>query len=196
MTEVTRGPGILTGFLARQRAKMADSIITEEKRDGSVLDIGCGTKPFFLINTRFREKYGIDASVEKGYSQEYGLKLFKRNVTGRLPFRECTFDVVTMLAVLEHLEKGNIADVISEVRRVLKEGGMFIITTPAKSAGIILSLFSRLGLFSREEVEEHKGLMNEEDLTRYLESAGFRSIRSRRFELGLNIVMVARKGEE
>ena len=45
-----------------------------------------------------------------------------------LPFDNETFDVITMLQVLEHV--GNEAFAINEVKRLLKRNGVFICSTP------------------------------------------------------------------
>src|SRR5262249_50924979 len=61
----TRGTGKLEGFLAGRRARMADELIPERCREGRVLDIGHGSTPSFLIQTRFRERHGIDRLSEE-----------------------------------------------------------------------------------------------------------------------------------
>ena len=60
---VTRGTGLLEGFLSEQRAKLANKKIPSELRSGKILDIGCGSYPNFLISTNFNIKYGLDPSV-------------------------------------------------------------------------------------------------------------------------------------
>ena len=67
--KVTRGAGLLEGFLAKQRARMADSLIPQESRAGSILDIGCGNYPYFLMNTDFHEKHGLDRISEDAASE-------------------------------------------------------------------------------------------------------------------------------
>ncbi|HBE45379.1 MAG TPA: hypothetical protein DDW17_08060 [Deltaproteobacteria bacterium] len=42
---------------------MANSFISPYLRQGRILDIGCGSFPYFLKNTEFAEKYGIDKTV-------------------------------------------------------------------------------------------------------------------------------------
>ena len=56
----TRGHGLLEPFLARQRAKIANRLIPHELRLGRILDIGCGTFPYFLAHTEFEKKFAID----------------------------------------------------------------------------------------------------------------------------------------
>ena len=63
---VTRGSGYLEKFLAKKRLQMANKLIPTSFRQGKILDIGCGSYPYFLLNTPFRKKYGIDPHVSTG----------------------------------------------------------------------------------------------------------------------------------
>ncbi|MDP2947815.1 MAG: hypothetical protein Q8N88_06895, partial [Nanoarchaeota archaeon] len=63
MDKPTRGTGLLEKYLAKKRAHMANKLIPESLRRGRILDVGCGETPFFLLNTKFNEKYGIDPSL-------------------------------------------------------------------------------------------------------------------------------------
>lgn len=58
-----------------------------------------------------------------------------------LPFEDNRFDLVTMLAVLEHLTDPPF--VIGEIARVLKPGGRLVLTTPKKSADALIRLYVR-----------------------------------------------------
>src|ERR1035437_9479193 len=100
---LTRGFGLLENFLARKRADMANKLIHKNHQKNRVLDIGCGTFPYFLASSHAKEKYGMDPSVD--------LSSFKNNAVNnifltkttvgkqRLPFEDNFFDVITMLAV-------------------------------------------------------------------------------------------------
>src|SRR5690606_9300954 len=59
-TRVTRGKGRLEAFLARHRAQMANRLIPDELRSGTIVDIGCGSYPYFLSTTDFAHRYGLD----------------------------------------------------------------------------------------------------------------------------------------
>ncbi len=170
---ITRGHGLLEIFLAKKRTKKVNGLIPERLRGGRILDIGCGTIPFFLINTGFREKYGIDPSVRLNSGRGIVLKRFDVERNARLPFRDNFFDVVTMLAVFEHIEPGRLAGTLKEIRRVLKPGGRFIMTTPCPWTDRLLRLMARLGMVSSREIEEHKGAYNRASIARYLSRAGF-----------------------
>ena len=193
---VTRGHGLLEGFLARQRARRANSLIPAVLRTGRILDLGCGSYPTFLLNTKFAERYGVDRVTLPTLNVQ-NLKLIAHDVSDRspLPFRDDFFDVVTMLAVFEHLESGPLSSLLIEIRRVLRPGGIYVMTTPLRWTEGILKAMSRLGLVSHEEIGEHEAQYTSNDVAALLAVAGFHSslIRRGTFELGVNLWAVAQK---
>lgn len=186
---VTRGSGLLEKFLAKKRAAMANKLIPRESRMGRILDVGCGTTPFFLLHTQFNEKFGIDPSVGLSYAAEkIVLVHFDVEEETIFPFEDNFFDVVTLLAVFEHIEKNKIAGVMKEIKRVLKPGGVFIMTTPCPGTHPLLWLMARLRLVSGEELEEHKDAYGPRDIAFYLAEGGFEKEKMKfgYFELFLN----------
>lgn len=171
---VTRGSGLLEKFLAKKRAAMANKLIPSESRTGRILDIGCGTTPFFLLHTEFNEKFGVDPAVGLSYvAEKITLIHFDVEDGGKFSFEDNFFDVVTMLAVFEHIEKDKLAGVMKEIKRVLKLGGAFIMTTPCPGTHPLLWLMARLRLVSGEELEEHKDAYGPRDIAFYLAEGGF-----------------------
>jgi SAM-dependent methyltransferase len=196
--KVTRGYGLLEGFLARKRAKMANKLIPPRLRKGRILDIGCGTYPFFLFNTSFSEKYGLDKAVQKSdfdtfQKDRIHLKRYNVEQEGIIPFESGYFDVVTMLAVFEHIEPKRVVGLLKEIQRVLKPGGMFIMTTPASWTDGLLRLMARLRLVSPVEIEEHKDIYTPQKIASILETGGFPKelIRYGYFECFMNIWLTA-----
>jgi len=196
---VTRGSGLLEGFLARQRSRQARRLIPPSASAGRVLDIGCGSYPLFLVGSDFAEKYGLDrVSISlPDELRDAGLKLLEYDVqTGSaLPFPPDHFDVVTMLAVFEHLEPPVLSRLLAEIRRVLKPGGIYVLTTPAHWTDWLLKLLGRLRLVSHEEIDEHQGSYRHSAIRSYLEEAGFSAdrIRTGYFEAGMNSWATAAK---
>lgn len=98
-----------------------------------VLDIGCaeGYLVYAFYNLGI-EAYGVDISQyaishSPGQVREF---LFKIDVDCEaLPFENKTFDVVTAIDIVEHLQ--NYEKTICEIGRVLKPGGIACVTTPA-----------------------------------------------------------------
>lgn len=193
---VTRGYGLLERFLARKRATMADRLVPEDARQGRILDIGSGTSPHFLLNTRFAEKHGIDKVADPDAEGLDGVRLVRHDFEHdpSLPYEDGYFDVVTMLAVFEHIEPEILTPLFRDVHRVLGPDGTFIMTTPAGWADPILRLLARLGMVSTIEIEDHKGRYDHGIIRRYLTAAGFdpASIRQGSFELFMNLWATAR----
>ena len=193
---VTRGHGLLEGFLAGQRARRANSLIPDEMRTGRILDVGCGSYPGFLIGTRFGERYGVDR-VAMPDVRHAGVKLVAHDVAAGspLPFEGGFFDVVTMLAVFEHLEVPALRGLLHEIRRVLRPGGVYVMTTPVRWTEGILKLMSRVKLVSHEEVDEHKAQYSHPEIVAMLLEAGFdrAHIRHGTFEMRMNVWAVAVK---
>src|SRR5207245_2739024 len=102
----------------------------------SLLDVGCGREAWLLrhLEADLSEAYGIDADCAD-YSSG-NLRLLRFAIDRQLPFPDKRFDCVTMLAVVEHLEFPH--DVLREVSRVLKPGGVLLITTPTPRARPLL----------------------------------------------------------
>ncbi len=92
---------------------------------GSVLDIGCGEKPFFTDLEKQVDFYtGLDhpqTQHAKKYIDVFGL-------AEKLPFGPEKYDLVILTQVLEHVEEPKI--VLKEINCVLKHNGVLIVSFP------------------------------------------------------------------
>ena len=195
----TRGYGMLEDFLARKRAGMADNLILPAHRRGRIADIGCGNYPVFLMRTEFAEKYGLDKISPSNAKemQEYDINFVRCDIEEgeRLPFQNEYLDVVTMLAVFEHIEPEVLPGILEEIHRVLKRGGMFILTTPAYWTDGILRVMAKLNLVSPVEIEEHKDAYSTRKIYHLLTASPFSGdkIKHGYFEALMNIWVTAEK---
>lgn len=190
----TRGSGLLENFLARKRAIKANNLIPKNLEKGKILDIGCGSYPYFLTRTNFTQKFGVDPSLITLNAK--GIILKKHDVTSRpLPFANNYFDVVTMLAVFEHIEDSKIDFVLKEILRVLRVGGLLIMTTPSPWSDKILHIISLFSLISAEEIHDHKHHYSRSTIEKAIEKAGFEKdyIEDGFFELSFNMWFKAQK---
>ena len=98
-----------------------------------ILDVGCGTGETlsFLKKVKPNFKlYGIDSDpIAVGFSKSRNCGTVYKSFAEKLPFPDNYFDAVMFLDVLEHIK--NQKKVLSESKRVLKRGGLIIITAPA-----------------------------------------------------------------
>ena len=140
---------------------MADRLIPAYLRRGRILDIGCGTFPLFLARTKFHEKFGADKVFQylaHDHLEALGIRIAPFNIEQEdlMPFEDDRFDIVTMLAVLEHIEPSRLPGLLSEIYRILKSGGMLILTTPAAWTDKLLRLMAPIVLVSAVEMKDHK----------------------------------------
>lgn len=95
-----------------------------------LLDVGCGQGQFLARAARRFEAHGIDISparVERARAVT-GLQSVSVGSATQLPFPDDFFDVVCALDVVEHLDDA--AAFFSEARRVLRDGGLLLFSTP------------------------------------------------------------------
>jgi SAM-dependent methyltransferase len=194
-TSVTRGKGLLEPFLARKRAATANRLIPAELRNGRILDVGCGSYPYFLSHTSFKEKFAIDQLPPSIEGNEINWHILDLNKEPKLPFEQGYLDVITMLAVAEHLNPSSLEKLLQEAHRTLKPGGRVVITTPAAWSDGLLHLMARMRLVSAEEINEHVYAYTLPLLGWYFGQAGFamRQVRFGYFEFGLNMWAVAER---
>lgn len=151
-----------------------------------LLDIGCGRSATFLkaISRQIAQGIGVDAKVQP--MQLGNLQIIQQRLTDELPFEADRFDVVTMLAVLEHLEDEQ--PILQEIRRVLKPDGRLILTVPSVWAQPVLEFLAyRLKLVDEAEICEHQRYYHRARLHQVLiDDAQFRRFEHRYFQLGMN----------
>ncbi len=98
--------------------------------ESTILDIGCGREPLFLhkVSPVVKKAYGIDLEVTAPVV-EGNVEVLNGNAEA-LPLSDQSVDVIAMVNVAEHLP--NPGKVLLECKRVLKQGGILMLTTPSK----------------------------------------------------------------
>ena len=150
----------------KKRALITKLFAEEARRNKEsigVLDVGCGNGvDLFCINSIYNDFQksifvGLDLSEENIRSCNNAKD--EKNIPNinflvgdieSMSFKEGTFDVVICSEVLEHLP--NQTHVVMEIRRILKDGGALIISTPNKSNSFlkIARFFRFLGLWKHK----------------------------------------------
>lgn len=128
---------------------------------GKILDVGYSIGG---IHSKFLEKfgptnvYGVDIETKKDTAH------YKRSTAEKIPFRARFFDSVFAGELIEHVESPE--KFLAEAARVLKKGGIIIITTPNRD-----SLINKI--FHNYKTPIHISLMNFRELRSALEGSGF-----------------------
>ena len=113
------------------------------------------------------------------------LRTISATLEKELPFDNNSFDVVTMIAVLEHLEHP--IEIMNEISRVLKPNGALIITVPSVWSQPVLEFLSfGLGIVSRDEIADHKLYHNRLSLEFLARKSGLKINEHKYFQLWMN----------
>ncbi len=95
-----------------------------------ILDLGTGTGTMLPELRRFGDAQGVDADEQAvAFCHARGEDRVQRLTSSELPFADDSFDLLTTLDVLEHIEDDRGA--LREVARVLAPGGRMVATVPA-----------------------------------------------------------------
>jgi SAM-dependent methyltransferase len=125
-----------TDYLSKAHARVGEGRLVgrrlrREKRDGRVLDVGCGAGDFLrgVAQESGWEAHGTDLSPQaiELANREPGLKLFRGELAAaRYP--DAHFDAVFVRNVLEHVPEP--AALVEEVRRITRPGGRVWLLVP------------------------------------------------------------------
>jgi SAM-dependent methyltransferase len=127
-----------------------------------ILDVGCGTGANLLMLSEYGDAEGVDVSEDAiAFCRERGLDKVKLGAAEELPYDDGTFDLVTALDVVEHMDD-DLAG-LKEMRRVLRPGGRVLLFVP--------TFMFLWGL--QDVVSNHRRRYRLPQLTRVLEEAGF-----------------------
>ena len=146
---------ILTSFVEDICRRVTD-------RRPRILDVGCGTGANLLMLSQYGDAEGVDVSEDAlAFCRERGLENVKLGAAEKLPYDDGTFDLVTALDVVEHLDD-DLAG-LREMRRVLRPGGRVLLFVP--------TFMFLWGL--QDDVSNHRRRYRMPELGRVLEQAGF-----------------------
>jgi len=99
------------------------------------LDIGCGAGTLISQLPADKISVGVDIALTqieyaRARYQTRRHHFLNTGPSAALPFGENQFDVVTIIEVIEHLSLDHNKQLLGEVLRVLKSGGVLLMTTP------------------------------------------------------------------
>jgi SAM-dependent methyltransferase len=180
---------LLDRYLRDVRIRKAERFV--EKGD-VVVDVGCADGAMFeRWSDTIEYGYGVDPTL--GEKRETaGYVLYPGVFPDALPEVRC--DLITMLAVLEHLPEGRQQQVASACHRLLNPGGRVVITVPSPRVDDILGVLGRLRVIDGMSVEEHYGF-DPAQTERIFAAPDFHLVERRRFQLGLNNLYVFERSE-
>lgn len=128
-----------------------------------VLDVGCGTGANLEMLGEFGTAEGVDVSEEAlAFCRARGLTRVKVGPAEQLPYPNETFDLVTALDVVEHLDDDVLG--LREMRRVLRTGGRALLFVPA-----FMWLWG-----VQDDISHHRIRYTRKQIVERIEKAGFK----------------------
>ena len=175
----------LDRFIQRWRIRQARRFIPDQAR---VIDIGAHEGELFeALGQKLQWGYGVEPLRPSPLLRDKFMV-----VPGYFPAQrppEGNWDVVTMLAVLEHVPTSAQPALAAACQEVLKPGGRVILTVPAQAVDHILAALRFLHLIDGMSLEEHYGF-EPADTLRIFDGPHFRLLHRSRFQGGLNHLFV------
>jgi SAM-dependent methyltransferase len=126
-----------------------------------ILDVGCGTGANLEMLSQFGAAEGVDVSEDAlEFCRQKGLKV-QKGLAEEMPFADGSFDLVTALDVVEHLDD-DVAG-LKEMRRVMADDGRALIFVPA-----FMWLWG-----VQDDISNHRIRYTKKQIIERLEKAGF-----------------------
>ncbi|MGR9086816.1 MAG: class I SAM-dependent methyltransferase [Gammaproteobacteria bacterium] len=131
-----------------------------------LLDVGCGRDAKLLRSLEPHIAAGVGVDYKAPVICSARLQTVSVTLDRELPFNDRSFDLITLLAVLEHLEHPEA--IVRECARLLRPGGGLLLTVPSWHAKPVLEFLAfQLGIVSPEEIADHKRYYNRDDLLNF-----------------------------
>ena len=139
-----------------------NSLQDEDNGSLQILDVGCGTGANLEMLAKFGAATGVDVSEDAlEFCRKRGLERVKQGLAEDLPFNSESFDLVTALDVVEHLDD-DLAG-LREMCRVLQKNGRALIFVPA-----FMFLWG-----VQDDVSNHRRRYTKKQIVAQLEKASF-----------------------
>lgn len=187
----TRNFNLIDKLVARMRLAKVISYIDE---GDEILDFGCGSQGYFLRSVSDKIKRGVGIDYDVDIKDEKNLKFSSFKFKDKLPFNDNCFDKVVMLAVLEHIDLNLVELLFKEFRRVLKDDGLVVLTTPTPLSKSLLELLAyRFHIISEGEIRDHKKYYDKKDMLELAKNSNLVLESYKLFQFGINSVAIFRK---
>ena len=173
-------------FLQRWRIRRASKFIPKGAR---LLDIGCHQGEIFHLLARLEIRgIGIDPLAEITIRSDR-FSVIRGWFPGDLPALEQPFDVITALAVVEHIPAEQTSEFARACASLLMPGGRLIVTVPSPQVDRILAVLTAIRIADGMSLEQHQGF-EPAQVEGIFKPAGIELEHHEKFQFGLNNLFV------
>lgn len=177
--------GLFSPYLRKQRIKAAKDFIL-----GNVLDVGCGIGEVAnLVSADYYFGVDIDDDSLMIARQRHPEHCFQY----ALPPTNMFFDTIIVLAVIEHVSDPYVFfnQLVARLKRTVTS--RIIISTPFPGLHWLHTIGAKLGLFSRHANDEHKFMLNRDQLLCLANKFDLKIISYKKFLFGANQLVVLQR---
>jgi len=167
---------------------------------GRVLDFGCGAhlRTLRAIGGRASARIGIDSwfKERETMTTDDGITVVGSFTDLRTVLSKGNIKLnrILSLACFEHLESGDLNEVLRELSTVATDDALLIGTVPTPAGKPVLEFLSyRLGLIDRTQIEDHKVYYNQDALRSAIRGTGWDMLEYRTFQFGWNSFFIFKK---
>ena len=168
--------------VSTRRVQKMLALLGNPPRQARLLDVGCSSGAFLMTARKLGlETMGVEPSADAAETaRRAGLNVF----TGFLEAArlvDASFDAATLIEVIEHLRDPR--SLLAECRRVLRPGGILLVTTPNAHSWTARLMGSRWAGFSLTAMGGHISFFNPRSMRTIAERTGFDLVRTETFNV-------------
>lgn len=171
---------------ARLRKLLA--LLDRRPEDVRLLDVGCSTGAFLITARNLgMATTGVEPSAQAAATARRARLNVFTGLLADAHFGEASFEALTLIEVIEHLRDPR--PLLSECRRVLRPGGVLLVTTPNAASWTARAMGARWAGYSLTAMGGHISFFNPRSIRLIGARTGFTAVRIetrnvRFFELG------------
>lgn len=158
-------------YLHNHGLKKRSKLITKNKNQGLLLDIGCGTGSFLEFMSQHTQFKVVGTEINKHnvafIKDNYSFPVYLGDLE-QLKFPEKHFDVITLWDVIEHLPSPK--TLLNRVHKILKPEGYLVIRVP-NGDSLDYKIFGKY--WAGIDAPRHYIIYTKKTLSDFLEGSGF-----------------------
>ncbi len=182
---------IILDILMKERNKQVLKFL---KQGENILELGCGSAPLINILKKEQKYTGIDLNktlIRTLKKKHPKCRFYRFNLEKDKILLKEKYDIILLIAFLEHMK--NPDNLFGQIKKNLQKGGVIVLTTPTKPGDFLNTIGAYIGLTSMSAVHDHEKIYNKKDIDELCRRNGLQLIYYKKFEFGLNQVIVLGK---